>query len=156
MFKFYKRTSDSLLYHEAWANGAVVIEHWGRCGDRGETQEHPAEGADQTARVLGVIANAALKAGFKPISERKMAMLIVEYPIDDTTPETLQRRHQLEDQFNELIGWLGLGHLDGGSIGSGTMEVALEVVDFELAKAALEKATAGSELAGFSRIYKMA
>lgn len=30
-----------------------------------------------------------------------------------------------------MLGWTGLGHVDGGSIGSGTMEVGCEVVDFE-------------------------
>jgi len=155
VFKFYKRTDDGLLYHEAWANGIVVVEHWGRCGERGEVKEHSTESADHVARVLGSIANEALQSGFKPIPEKRMKMLIVEYPIEQATPEALQRRHQLEDEFNQLIGWLGLGHLDGGSIGSGTMEVALAVVDFEIAKVALEKATAGTALAGFTRIYKM-
>jgi hypothetical protein len=84
-----------------------------------------------------------------------MELLIVEYPIDGMGSEAdLDRRHQLEDGFNELVGWLGLGILDGGSIGSGTMEVALLVVDFGIAKAALEARTVGTELAGFTRIYR--
>jgi hypothetical protein len=155
MFKFYRRTDDGLLYREAWANGFNVVEHWGRCGERGEVKEHAAESSEQVALTLGSIANDALQAGFKPISEKRMKMLIVEYPIENAMSEAVQRRHQLEDQFNELVGWLGLGHLDGGSIGSGTMEVALVVVDFEIARVALEKATVGTVLAGFTRIYKM-
>lgn len=155
MFKFYKRTDDGLLYHEAWANGSVVVEHWGRCGERGEAKEHMAENAEQVGRLLGTVANAALQAGFKPIPEKRMKMLIVEYPIENASSDALQRRHQLEDQFNELVGWLGIGHLDGGSIGSSTMEVALAVVDFDIAKAALETAAVDTPLAGFTRIYKM-
>jgi hypothetical protein len=84
-----------------------------------------------------------------------MKFLIVEYALDTWgTPDDLERRHKLEDQFDDLIGWLGLGHLDGGSIGSGTMEIALLVVDYGIAKAALERATKGTEMEGFTRICR--
>ena len=36
--------------------------------------------------------------------------------------------------MNETLGWTGLGHTDGGSIGSGSMEVGCIVVDFDVAK----------------------
>jgi hypothetical protein len=85
-----------------------------------------------------------------------MPMLIVEYAIDAFgSSNDLDRRHKFEDSLNNLIGWLGLGHLDGGSIGSGTMGVALQVVDFAIAKRALEEASRNTDLGGFSRIYRM-
>jgi len=57
--------------------------------------------------------------------------------------------------MNHVTGWLGLGHCDGGSSGSGTMEVFCIVVDFALAKAALERELRDSPFAGFGRIYRM-
>ena len=41
--------------------------------------------------------------------------------------------------MDEVLGWTGLGHTDGGSIGSGTMEVGCVVVDFEIAKKVIEE-----------------
>jgi hypothetical protein len=29
----------------------------------------------------------------------------------------IDKRHRLEERLNELLGWTGLGHVDGGSIG---------------------------------------
>lgn len=55
--------------------------------------------------------------------------------------------------MNETLGWTGLGFCDGGSIGSGTMEVCNFVVDFEIAKAIIEKGIKGSEFENFTRIY---
>ena len=67
----------------------------------------------------------------------------------------IDRRHQLEDHLNELTGWLGLGYCDGGSTGSGTMEVFCQVVDFALAKEALERELKGSQYDGYTRIYRL-
>ena len=40
MLKLYKRIKRVLHYHEAWAHGAKITEHWGIVGERGETAEH--------------------------------------------------------------------------------------------------------------------
>lgn len=55
--------------------------------------------------------------------------------------------------MNETLGWTGLGNCDGGSIGSGAMEVCCFVVDFDTAKSVIESDLEGTEFAGFSRIY---
>lgn len=156
MFKLYKREADRrLLYHEAWSAGAQVVEHWGVCGDRGETKAHPVADDREARRALQQLKKAAAARGYASIPESRMKMLVVEYPLDGWgSPSDLQRRHALEDGFNELIGWMGLGHLDGGSIGSGSMEIALMVVDFEIAKSALEAGVAGTPLEGFSSIRR--
>ncbi|MGH8498656.1 MAG: hypothetical protein ACRERV_07615, partial [Methylococcales bacterium] len=65
----------------------------------------------------------------------------------------LKKRHSLEDRLNDLLGWTGLGNFDGGSIGSGSMEVCCYVVDFDIAKAAIESELAGTKFADYSRIY---
>jgi hypothetical protein len=69
------------------------------------------------------------------------------------TPADLEKRHKLEDRLNETLGWTGIGHCDGGSIGSGTMEACCLVVDFEAAKRVIEADLPGTEFADFSRIY---
>jgi hypothetical protein len=80
--------------------------------------------------------------------------LLVEYPVDGMgNAKDVDKRHRLEDKLNEVLGWTGLGHCDGGSIGSGTMEACCYVADFEVAAAVIRKALIGTEFADFSRIY---
>lgn len=65
----------------------------------------------------------------------------------------LDKRHRFEDRMSETLGWAGLGMCDGGSIGSGSMEVCNFVVDYEIAKAVIEKDIEGTEFGDYSRIY---
>jgi len=57
--------------------------------------------------------------------------------------------------MDEVLGWTGLGHTDGGSIGSGTMEVGCVVVDFDIAKKVIEQDLKNTEFADYTRIFKM-
>ena len=70
------------------------------------------------------------------------------------TPKDLEKRHALEERMNETLGWTGVGHCDGGSIGSGTMEVCCFVVDFDTAKRVIEEDLKGTKFADYSRIYE--
>lgn len=96
----------------------------------------------------------ASDAGYKTIAPSRHETLIVEYASNDPSVD-LARRHATEDFLDELTGWLGLGHVDGGSIGSGTMEVFCVVVDFQIARQAIAEALADSRFSGFVRIYRM-
>jgi hypothetical protein len=55
--------------------------------------------------------------------------------------------------MNDILGWTGLGACDGGSIGSGTMEVCCFVVDFEVANRVIREALGDTDLGDFGRIY---
>lgn len=68
------------------------------------------------------------------------------------TATDLDKRRALEDRMNETLGWTGLGHCDGGSIGLGTMEVCCCVVDFDIARCVIEEDLKGTEFADYSRI----
>jgi hypothetical protein len=67
--------------------------------------------------------------------------------------EDVEKRHRLQERMDETLGWTGLGHCDGGSIGSGTMEVCCYVVDFEIAKKVIENDLKGTEFEDYTRIY---
>lgn len=90
--------------------------------------------------------------GFSPSDEEYT--LLVEYAVDGFgTSEDLDKRNRLIDRLNEILGWTGLGHCDGGSIGSGTMEVCNYVVDFEVAKRVIDAELKGTEFENYTRIY---
>ena len=148
MLKLYKNIDDVLHYHEAWKSGRTITEHWGKVGETGQTKEHPVSGNT----VESVLAPAT-EVGFAPIENEHV--LLVEFKINGMgTGADLQKRHDLEEKLNETLGWTGLGHVDGGSMGSGTMEACCFVVDFDIAKRVIEKDLAGGPFADFSRIYE--
>jgi hypothetical protein len=131
MIKLYKRIKRVLHYHEAWAEGAKIIEHWGIVGERGETATHKRNKKLSEEKDLAKVLAKPLAEGYEPIDSDGHSILMIEYSIEGMgTTKNLDKRHALEDRMNETLGWTGLGFCDGGSIGSGTMEVCCYVVDF--------------------------
>ena len=153
MLKLYKRIGGVLHYHEAWEDEGKIVEHWGKAGLKGKVIEHAAP-AKPSARAVKKLLKPALDSGYAPVPEDEMHIVMVEYAIKGFgSPADLKKRHKLEDHLNELLGWTGLGHCDGGSIGSGTMEACCLVVDAELAKRVLKSKLKGTRFGNFSRIF---
>ena len=77
--------------------------------------------------------------------------MLIEYPVDGMgTTKDLDKRHKLEERMNETLGWTGLGNCDGGSMGSGTMEVCCFVVDFKIAKRVIEEDLKSTKFGDYS------
>jgi hypothetical protein len=58
---------------------------------------------------------------------------VIQYKIEGHgTTKDLDLRYKVENLMNEGLGWTGLGHCDGGDIGSGTINVFCFVVDVAL------------------------
>lgn len=148
MQKLYKLTDGDLYYHEAWKDKENITEHWGKVGERGETRDHKVSG-----NTIDSVLAPAIKSGFEPVEAEHV--LMVEYSINGMGNKVdLKKRHELESELNELLGWTGLGNCDGGSIGSGTMEVCCFVVDFSLAKRVIEEKLRGTTFGDYLRIYE--
>ncbi len=154
MWKLYKRIDGVLHYHEAWCDGGTLCEHLGVVGERGETREHPIDEDAGEEEAVEAVLRPVEEAGFAPIEPEDHAILLVEYKVDGMGVRAdLEKRHALEERLNDTLGWTGLGHCDGGSIGSGTMEVCCFVVDFEVARRCIADDLAGTEFADYTRIY---
>jgi hypothetical protein len=122
MLKLYKRVDGVLRYHEAWTEeeNGIAVEHWGVVGERGESKNHPLpkKRFNEDKFIAGILTGAA-EQGFEPIDDEDHAILLVEYAIKGMGKSAdLDKRHGLEDRLNETLGWTGVGHCDGGSIGS--------------------------------------
>lgn len=154
MLKLYRRIDGILHYHEAWDDGESVTEHWGRVGERGQTLVHddiPESEDDPLARVLAK----PLAEGFEPLHDEDYVVLLIEFLVDGFgTEQDLAKRHALEDRMNETLGWRGLGLCDGGSIGSGTMEVCCIVVDFDIAARVIAEDLQRTEFGDYARIVR--
>ena len=155
MLKLYRFQGEQRDYWETWeeAPGKHRI-HWGALGTRGESRIVESTLFRKAEKVIQKEIDELVSGGFAPIPPEEQAILLIEYSIDGVGSEQdLSKRHQLEDRMNETLGWTGLGACDGGSIGSGSMEVCCFVVDFDTAKKVIEADLADTEFGDFARIY---
>lgn len=155
MLKLYKLTDSSKKYWETWDNGDDShTVHWGTLGERGDSKiikKSPFRKPD--TMIQGEI-DALVADGYRPVDEDQERRLMIEFSVEGLgEPEDLDKRHRLENRMNETLGWTGLGNCDGGSIGSGTMEVCCFVVDYDIAKKTIETDLQNTEFADYSRIY---
>jgi len=149
--KLYKRHEGRLLYREAWIDGENVVEHAGVYGERGVRSLRAAFGPAKQREVVDSIVDEAISDGFKAIPEARLFSLLVSKEISGAgNKDDLRRRHALEDFLNEVTGWRGLGHCDGGSIGSGSMEVYCLVVDHKIAAKVIADELAASQFNDFA------
>ena len=157
MLKLYKEIDSQLFYWETWDNDEKTATiHWGKVGEKGQDKEVKNGLFSNFRKVIQKEIDAKLKEGYAEFDEENLSFLEIEYIIEGMgTEKDLEKRHLVENELNEILGWTGLGSVDGGSIGSGTMEVGCLVVDFEIAKKIIEKGFENTEFGDFSRIFEM-
>ena len=155
MLKLYKTIDGDLHYWETWEKSPkTAIIHWGLVGERGESKEISSSLFSNCAKKVQADVSLRMKEGFAEIDPEDLRRLIVEYPIEGMgTEKDLEKRFALEDKLNEILGWSGLGNCDGGSIGSGTMEVCCFVVSFDIAKKVIETKLKSTSFDDYTRIY---
>ncbi len=155
MLKLYKFTDNEKFYWETWDNddGTHTV-HWGELGTEGQNKTVKSSFLKKATDLIQKDIDKFVSDGFRPIELEDHFILLIEYEVDGFRNEQdLDKRHSLEDRINSTLGWTGLGHCDGGSIGSGTMEACNYVVDFEVAKKVIENDLKGTEFENYTRIY---
>ena len=155
MLKLYKFTDNEKLYWETWDNddGTHTV-HWGELGTEGQSKTVKSSLLKKATDTIQKEIDKLVSDGYRPIDPEDHYTLLIEYEVDGMgNGQDVEKRHRLEDRMNETLGWTGLGACDGGSIGSGTMEVCNFVVDFEVAKNVIESDLKGTEFENFTRIF---
>ncbi len=157
MIKLYKDIDNKLHYWETWDKDTKTgVIHWGEVGTQGQFKKVKSGLMSNYANQVRKEMEQKRKEGFSEFDEDNYAFLEIEYKIDGFgTEQDLDKRHRLESKMDEVLGWTGLGHADGGSIGSGTMEVGCIVVDFEIAKKVVEESLKNTEFENYYRIFNM-
>ena len=153
MLKLYKFTDSKKEYWETWDNGdGSHTVHWGELGTTGQSKEIKGSFLKKPEKIIQKETDEMIALGFSPVEDEYT--LLIEYSVEGMgSKEDVEKRHRLEDRMNETLGWSGLGNCDGGSIGSGTMEVCNYVVDFDVAKRVIENDLKGTEFENYTRIY---
>lgn len=155
MTKLYRKTEVGTHYWETWQNGKIHTIHWGKLGERGQTKEIADSLFRSATKTIQAQINEKIAEGYQEIPDEEHHVLLIEYAVQGMgTPEDLEKRHRLQNRMDETLGWTGLGNCDGGSIGSGTMEVCCYVVDFKTAAAVIESDLRDTEFANYTRIYR--
>jgi hypothetical protein len=153
MLKLYKDIDGKLRYWETWDKDQQTgIVHRGAVGDKGEIEEIKSSLLSNFRKKIQKLVDEKIAEGYEEMED--MYTLLIQYTVDDMgTPQDLEKRHRLENRMNDVLGWTGLGHCDGGSIGSGTMEACCFVVDFDTAKEIIEQDLKGTEFENYIRIF---
>jgi hypothetical protein len=146
--KLYRTVDGQTQYWEYWAlKKNTFTVHTGDLGTRGKSRTVRGPMAPRVAK--------ARAQGFAPISEDAHHLLVVEYTLEGWgRDDDLGKRHALEERLNETLGWTGLGHCDGGDIGSGAMACYLVVVDVDVAKRVIEDDLKGTRFSDYSRLFR--
>lgn len=155
MLKLYKMDEQPPRYWETWNNddGSHTV-HWGVLGETGDSKTVKSSLFKKATDKIQTEIGDFVSKGYKQVDLDDRRILLIEYAVEGFgTGDDLDKRHELESRMNGTLGWTGLGHCDGGSIGSDTMEACCYVVDFELAKSVIEADLKGTEFADYTRIY---
>jgi predicted DNA-binding WGR domain protein len=153
VLKLYRFTAEQKEYWETWENddGSHTV-HWGELGTKGETKVVKPGLFKKPQEKIQKEINELVSQDYKQPEHEYT--LMIEYEVDGFgTSDDLNKRARLQDRMDETLGWTGLGNCDGGSIGSGTMEVCNYVVDFDVAKKVIENDLKGTEFENYIRIY---
>ena len=156
MIKLYKKEKGEILYWETWENddGTHTI-HWGKVGDKGKSTKIQKSLFKSADRKIAILIEEKIEQGYEEIDIEKHDILLIEYKVDEFGNEAdLEKRYELQDKMDETLGWTGIGHCDGGSIGSGTMEVCCFVVDFNISKKVIQEDLKNTKFSDYTRIYK--
>lgn len=131
MLKLYKKSGETIHYWEAWAaNSREITIHWGIVGDEGENRAIEILRGENADALIKREAEQPHGDGYRKIPLSKHTRLIIQCPILGMgTKSDLDRCIVIEDLMNGRLGWTGLGHCDGGDIGTGTINIFCFVVD---------------------------
>jgi hypothetical protein len=156
MLKLYKKIGTDLHYWETWEKDKRTgVVHWGVVGDIGQDKEIKSGFFSTVIKMIQKEVQEKLNEGYAEFNEENVSFLEIEYAVDDSgTEDDIDKRQRLEGKMDHILGWTGLGHCDGGSIGSGTMEVGCAVVDFKIAKKVIAEKLKDTEFGNYTRIVE--
>jgi hypothetical protein len=130
VIKLYKKNGGIIEYWEIWQNGRDLIIHRGGIGDRGTAHSWHVTSDIDLAREMRRLAGVRLDEGFAEVPSARMAEVMLRRSVDGFSTESERDgRHALEDALDDVLGWTGNGHVDGGDAGDSELSVYCFVID---------------------------
>ena len=131
--KLYKFSDRLVYYYEIWCDGDRITFHRGKLGDRGTVEVVNIAEGENSESVISRATALAISQGYEEVSLEDHTILTIEFSCEGDESEDLEKRYRVEDLANEVLGWTGNGHCDGGQIGGGSFEVVAYVLDPHIA-----------------------
>jgi len=128
MIKLYKELEDILHFWEAWIDGEMVVVHQGVVGKRGKIDRKKPGLFSSHEKTIAKLSQRPRKSGFNDIPIEDQWTLIIQQRMTGNNDADLDQRNDLIDGLNNTLGWIGAGHVDGGDIGSGTVNIFAFIV----------------------------
>ncbi len=136
-WRSYKTDDTHVFYREAWADSLRVVLHWGIVGQRGETKEYTAGRNSEVAELSGKLAKESQVLGFRIYEQDDYKNLTARCTSTEGAVAVTDR-NGIEDSFNEILGWTGLGWCDGGESDETGWTLICFVVDCSQARQVIE------------------
>ena len=123
-------------YHDCFVFGTprMLYDHRGKLGEVGTQTSTPASVDGWLQYLMLPVLKPSYDRGYRLVPKSRYKDLTLVFETDESEKD-LALRHAMEESLDELLGRTCLGSVDGGSIGSGTMEIFCEVIEPKLAEA---------------------
>ncbi len=150
----YKEINSVLHYHEAWVDNNIIVEHWGEIGEEGKIKKHKFKKKIPNEEDIKVILQSGIDKGFREIPIEKHKTLILEFNLKKFgIGSYVDKMEKLIYLIDEALSWTGIGNYNRNSIGSGTLELFCDVVDFKKAKEVIEYNLKKTKFSNYSKIH---
>ncbi len=127
-----------LHYHDCFVFGTprILYEHHGKLGEVGTQTSTPVLGDGWFQYTMLPLLKPSYDRGYRLVPKSRYKDLTLVFACGGSlgSEAELALRHAMEESLDELLGRTCLGSVDGGSIGSGTMEIFCEVIEPKLAE----------------------
>lgn len=153
--KLYKQENGKIFYWETWDDGGTSTIHWGKLGEEGERKNIKNTFFKKTSKLVNEEEAFMRQKGYEEIEEDDLKLVIIQFKVDGFgTENDLNKRHDIEDLMDELLGRTGLGDCDGGEIGSGIMNIFCYVIDTDIACRVIVNTLTEKELISGALIFE--
>jgi len=126
----YKKEGDILWFAQSYAldDQKAYLLH-GKVGEKGAQSSTDVAAGQTIEQLLFALVKPFHDQKYKRLKEKTLTL---EMDVVGDEVKALAKQHEMAELLEEWSGWNGLGSVEGTSIGSGTMEIFLNVCDLTL------------------------
>ncbi len=147
--KLYRKTGDATDYLQLYGNSeepAYLVLHWGRVGEKSLLHHIKDKTLQELQQQYADYFDAQTAAGYRPADNAHS--LILQFGTGNSWGglDDLDFRNEIWNELEAWLFWSGNGDVSGGDIGSGTVNLFLDVIDLEMAVQAIKAMLAKKQI----------
>lgn len=129
MIKLVRIVDDTMLYWQSWTRGRELFVYDGVVGQTGSINQQKTISASNAQSKMNKLCEQQINQhDFELIDDDNLESLILQLQESDDLDTDFDRRNLFMEDLDQLMGWIGAGHVDGCDSGSGTMNIFLRTV----------------------------